>query len=181
MNRRQLLQSLAAASGHALFPSVLASFLSACNREDLSAYAPSFFTKDEYQAVTDIIDIIIPATKTKSASQVNTQVFLDQVFGQCLAEPEQTALKKGLRDLIPGFRQASDKLQLITEVDQKAYGGDESAAWFRLIKQYTMIGFFTSQEGETKAGNYVKVPEGYQADIPLDDNTLSYGKTFLHY
>ena len=44
-----------------------------------------------------------------------------------------------------------------------------------------MIGFFTSQEGETKASNYVKVPEEYKGEIKMDANTLNYGKTSLHY
>ena len=44
-----------------------------------------------------------------------------------------------------------------------------------------MIGFFTSDEGETKASNYVKIPGDYKGEIPLDDHTLNFGKTFLHY
>jgi hypothetical protein len=44
-----------------------------------------------------------------------------------------------------------------------------------------MIGFFTSQEGETKASNYVKIPDRYKGEIKPDANTLNYGTTFLHY
>jgi Gluconate 2-dehydrogenase subunit 3 len=181
MNRRQLIQSLAAIPGHAMFPSVLTSFLAGCANNGISGYTPVFFTKEEYKSITEIIDIVIPATKTKSASQVNTQVFLDQVFAQCMTKEQQTVLKEGLQILIPGFTNANDKLQFIVDVDKKAFDSDESAAWFKLIKQYTMIGFFTSQEGETKASNYVKIPDGYKGEIPFDVNTLNYGKTFLHY
>lgn len=131
--------------------------------------------------MTDIIDIIIPATKTKSASQTNTQVFLDQVFTQCLTSDEQKTLKAGVQNLTAGFEKATDKLQFIQDIDKKAYGHDESRAYFKTIKQYTMIGFFTSQEGETKAGNYLKSPGDYKGEIPLDHETLNYGKTFLHY
>jgi hypothetical protein len=172
---------MAAISGHVMFPSVLSSFLTGCKNQDMSGYTPTFFTKEEYPAIIEIIDIIIPATKTKSASQVNTQVFLDQVFAQCMTKDEQSTLRAGLQQLIPGFNSAKDKLQYITEVDKKAYGNDESAAWFKTIKQYTMIGFFTSQEGETKASNYVKIPGDFKGEIPLNASTLNYGKTFLHY
>jgi hypothetical protein len=181
MKRRQLLQSLALVSGHAMFPTVLSSFLTGCSNKDMQAYVPVFFTKEEYKPVMQIIDIIIPATKTKSASQVNTQVFLDQVFAQCMTTEQQSEIKKGLKQLVPGFENAKDKLQFITEVDKKAFDNDESAAYFKVIKQYTMIGFFTSQEGETKAGNYVKIPDEYKGEIKADANTLNYGKTFLHY
>jgi len=164
-----------------MFPSVLSSFLTGCANKDMNGYAPVFFTKDEYKTVTEVIDIIIPATKTKSASQVNTQVFLDQVFSQCMTQEQQSVIKEGLKQLIPEFENSKDKLQYIIEVDKKAFGNDESAIYFKTIKQYTMIGFFTSQEGETKASNYVKIPEEYKAEIKLDANTLNYGKTFLHY
>ena len=181
MNRRQLIQSIAVVSGHAMFPTVLSSFLAGCANHDMSGYKPVFFTEAEYKSIMPIIDIIIPATKTKSASQVNTQVFLDQVFDQCMTAEQQAVIKEGLKQLIPAFEAAQDKLQFITALDKKAYTNDEGAAYFKTIKQYTMIGFFTSQEGTTKASNYVKIPDAYKSEIKTDANTLNYGKTFLHY
>ena len=181
MKRREVIQSLALVSTHAMFPSVLSAFLTGCANKDQSSYSPAFFSKEEFAAVTDIIDVIIPATKTKSASQTNTQVFLDQVFSSCMTKEQQDVIKDGLKQLVPGFSDAKDKLQFIAEVDKKAYDGDESKAYFKTIKQYTMIGFFTSQEGETRASNYVKVPTGYKGEVPLDANTLNFGKTFLEY
>jgi hypothetical protein len=172
---------MALLTGHAMFPSVLSSFLTGCTNKDMSRYIPAFFTKEELTSITEIIDIIIPATGTKSASQVNTHVFLDQVFSQCLTKEEQTSLKEGLKKLMQGFGDAKDKQQYIIDVDKKAFDKDESTAYFKTLKQYTMIGFFTSQEGETKASNYVKVPDGYKGEIALDDKTLNYGKTSLHY
>jgi hypothetical protein len=164
-----------------MFPSVLSTFLTGCANKDNSGYVPVFFTKDEYASIVGIIDVIIPATKTKSASQVSTQVFLDQVFSQCMTKEQQSVIKDGLKQLIPGFENAKDKLQYISEVDKKAFNNDENAAYFKTIKQYTMIGFFTSQEGETRASNYAKIPDGYKGDIKPDANTLNYGTTFLHY
>lgn len=181
MNRRQLIQSLAVVTGHTMFPAVLSSFLSGCVDRDMSDYKPAFFSGSEHKSIISIIDIIIPATKTKSASQVNTQIFLDQVFDQCMTAEQQSVIKEGLKQLIPGFEAAQDKLQFITSLDKKAYDNDEGAAYFKTIKQYTMIGFFTSQEGTTKASNYVKIPDGYKSEIKADANTLNYGKTFLHY
>ncbi len=181
MNRREVIQSLGLVSANALFPSVLSAFLTGCANKDQSNYVPVFFTKDEYATIADIIDVIIPATKTKSASQTNAYVFLDQVFSQCMTKEQQDVIKDGLKKLIPGFNDAKDKLQFIADIDKKAYNGDEGSAYFKTIKQYTMIGFFTSQEGETRASNYVKIPDGYKGEIALDANTLNYGKTFLEY
>lgn len=147
----------------------------------MSGYQPTFFSKDEFKAITEIIDIIIPSTKTKSASQVNTHVFLDQVFTQCLSKEDQSKLKEGIKSLTKGFDKAMDKVQYIVHIDKKAFNKDESAAYFKTIKRFTMIGFFTSQEGEEKASNYVKIPSDYKGEIALDANTLNYGKTNLQY
>lgn len=147
----------------------------------MSGYHPTFFSEDEFKIIPEVIDIIIPATKTKSASQVNTHVFLDQVFTQCLTKDEQTVLKDGIKSLLRGFNDAKDKTEYIRGVDKKAFSTDESAAYFKTIKRYTMIGFFTSEEGETKASNYVKIPSGYKGETTMDANTLNYGKTTLQY
>lgn len=172
---------MAVITGHAMFPSVLSSFLTGCANAEMSGYAPTFFSKDEFKSIAEIIDVIIPATKTKSASQVNTHVFLDQVFTQCLDKDAQTKLKDGVKDLVKGFEGANDKVQYITDIDKKAFDKDEAAAYFKTIKRFTMIGFFTSQEGEEKASNYVKIPSEYKGEIALDANTLNYGKTSLQY
>jgi hypothetical protein len=181
MNRRQVIQSMALLTGHAMFPSVLSSFLTGCANKDMTGYAPTFFSREEFNTITEIVDIILPATGTRSASQVNTHVFLDQVFTQCLTADEQQALRAGVKEMTEGFQGAKDKQAYILEMDKKAFEKDNNAAYFKRIKQYTMIGFFTSEEGETKASNYVKIPEGYEGEIALSAETLNYGKTNLQY
>ena len=181
MNRRDAVKSLGLVSGHVLFPSVLASFINSCAHKDMSQYKPVFFSSKEYKLITEIIDIIIPATKMASASQVNTQVFLDQVFSQCMTKKQQQLIHDGLSQASSGFYDAKEKTTFIAEADQKAFGKDKDYAWFKTVKKFTMIGFFTSQEGTTKASNYVKVPDGYKGEIALDSNTLNYGKTSLHF
>lgn len=183
MNRRKLLQSLGLATTHALFPSILANFVTSCQDPSRAGegYVPAFFNQEEFRAVEKIIDIILPATKSKSAAQVNTHHFLDEVFHKCMDAGQQTAIKEGLAVLIPRFRDADDKLALLTEVDRKAYANEEGYAYFRTIKQYTLVGFFTSQEGVTVASNYVKFPGPYQGEVSSDENTLNYGRTYLQY
>lgn len=183
MNRRKWMQSLGLATTHALFPSILANFVAGCQYPDPTQedYAPSFFSREEFAVIREIVDIILPATQSKSAAQVNTHHFLDEVFDKCLSTDQQSLIKTGLAGLIPRFRLAGNKQQLLAEIDQKAYAGDAEHAYFRTIKQYTLIGFFTSQEGMTVASNYVKFPGDYKGDVKSDDHTLNYGKTYLQY
>ncbi len=181
MERRTVLKSLGLIGSSSLFPAVLSEFLSSCSGRDMSSYQPVFFSEKEYMLVTSLIDIIIPVTGTKSASQVNTQVFLDKVFLQCIPPDEQREIHEGLKSTWPEFESVADKTAFVRELDEKAFAKKEANAWFRTIKKYTLIGFFTSEEGTTKASNYVKVPDAYKGDIQAGEKTLNYGKTTLHF
>ena len=184
MNRRKVISSLGIISTHALFPSILFGFMAkSCvsPQADNHSYEPMFFSQQELKVMREIIDVIIPATNSKSATEVGTHEFLDEVFGKCMPAEQQTLIKDGLTKLIPAFIAATDKHAFLTEVDQKAFSGDESYVFFMIIKQYTLVGFFSSMEGMTVASNYVKFPGDYRGEIPLDDQTLNYGKTDLRF
>lgn len=183
MDRRQVIKSLSLITSHAMYPAVLTSFVASCQNETevQEGYLPSFFNQEEFNFVKEVVDIILPPTKSKSASKVNTHLFLDEVFDKCLNEDQQTLIKSGMAKLISDFSTASDKLQLIVEVDKQAYSGNEEYAYFQIIKQFTLVGFFTSKEGETVASNYVKFPGDYIGEIPVNEETLNYGNTSLRY
>jgi hypothetical protein len=181
MKRRELIQSLSLISAHALFPVVLGGFVLSCKQSTPPTNDLLFFNEKDIVTIRQIIDVIIPATGALSASQVNTHLFLDEVFAKCMTREQQTLVREGLTGFTPTFQAASDRSALLTDLDQKAYQGNEDAAWFIPVKQYTLIGFFTSQEGTTKASNYVPIPGDYKGDIPCDTTTLNYGKTKLKF
>lgn len=179
MNRRVVIKSLSAISLHALYPTVLASFLASCAQGSAKEKGFDFFSHEEALLVTEVIDLILPRTKTASASEVNVQHFLDQVFAVCLNPDQQKIIREGLSRLKDNWGQSADKTVLLRSVDEKAFSGDDTAAWFRTLKQYTMIGFFTSKEGTTKAGDYQKIPDKYVGEVRIDEETLAHGKTSL--
>ncbi len=185
MNRRTAIQSLGLAASHALFPSILAGYVASCQQktseEANSDYAPIFFSDKEFEVLKEIIDLIIPATNSASASQVNVHHFIDEVFAKCLTNQQQAFIKDGFSDFIPQFEASTDKNELLTEIDKKAYTGSQPFAWFIPIKQYTLVGFFTSREGTTVASNFIPNPGDYKGEISLDASTLNYGLTSLRY
>ena len=181
MKRREVIQSLGLVSSHLLFPSILSGFMMSCSKLEKQVYTPVFFNLQEFEIIREIVDIILPATNTKSASQVKTHQFLDEVFAKCMTSAQQSLIKEGLSKLIPALTSCENKKELLIDIDLKAYNNDERSAYFKTIKQYTLISFFTSQEGTTKASNYLQFPGDYKGDIPLKETTLNYGKTSLHF
>ncbi|MCB0629888.1 MAG: gluconate 2-dehydrogenase subunit 3 family protein [Saprospiraceae bacterium] len=184
MNRRKTLQTLGLISSHALFPAILSNFVAGCKNAvetGEAVFEPAFFTREEMEAIIKTIDILLPATSTPSASQVGTHRFLDEVFAKCMTSEQQAMIREGLADLQTQLGESDDPMVLLSELDRQAYANEETAAYFKVIKQYAMIGFFTSQEGITQAANYVKVPGDYKGEIPLTEGTLNYGMTNLRF
>ena len=170
---------MGAVMGHALFSSVLTRFLSSCSGSN--SFPFDFFSEEEIKGLNEIVDLILPATGTKSASQVGTVPFLDQVVAHCMQADQQYVIREGLASMMPQLAIAKDKQAFLRDLDKRAYQGDESLAYFKIIKQYTLIGFFTSQEGSTKASQYIKSPGPYKGNVPLTPGMLNYAKTDLYY
>ncbi|MCB0601155.1 MAG: gluconate 2-dehydrogenase subunit 3 family protein [Saprospiraceae bacterium] len=181
MHRRTAIQSLGLITTSTLFSGVLAGFISSCAQPSSPDLQAEFFSADELDLVRQLVDVILPETKTASASMVNTHLFIDQVCAKVMTSDQQQVFREGLTGIKETFVKAEDKTSYLTTLDRKAFEGDEDSAWFRTLKQLALIGFFTSQEGTTKASNYVKIPEAYKGEIPADDRTLNYGKTSLHF
>jgi hypothetical protein len=181
MKRRDAVKTTGAITGHVLFPSVLLGFLQSCNSTKRGQYKPVFFTPDEFQWLKKTIDIIIPKTGSSSASESGTHEFLDQVFFHCFEQNQQQQIRIGIEQLVASLKKTDDPVKLIMQADQEAYNDNETYAYFRILKQYTLVGFFTSREGETEASNYVQVPGRYEGDIEATPETKNWGYTSLRY
>jgi hypothetical protein len=181
MNRRDVIKSLGLISLHAFYPSVLAGFLSSCETGKDSEKHYIFFDREEQVFIKDIIDSILPRTATKSASETGVHYFLDDVFSNCLNEDQKELIKEGLSKIKEAWKIEEDHNKTLNILDEKAYRGDENFAWFKIIKQYTLIGFFTGREGTTKAGDYQKVPDGFVGEIIIDPTTHAHSKTSLKF
>lgn len=178
---------MGAVTGHALFPAILSGFLKSCSENKSGdpgtekGYDPVFFTEEEFEVIGKIIDVILPETNTRSATSVLAHHFIDEVFAKCLTEEFQLQIKEGFAIFKKKFEESNNLRELIAETDLKAFSNQEEHAWFIPVKQYALIGFFTSEEGTTRASNYVPVPGDYKGEIEADESTLNYGLTNLHY
>jgi hypothetical protein len=181
MNRRDTIKSLGFISLNALYPSVLATFLAGCKSGSLDKTPFVFFNQDEQSFIVEVIDIILPATRTKSAAEVGVHYFLDGIFAACLSKDQQDFIRKGLSELSSNWSNDTDKTKTIKALDEQAYNSVQKAAWFKILKQYTLIGFFTSEEGTTKAGDYQKIPERFIGEIKITPDTLAHSITNLRF
>ncbi len=186
MNRRYLLKGMGAVALYSSFPAILGEFISSCSTKEKNL-TTGFFSDDEFHLIEDITDGILPKTATPGALDVQCPYFIDLVVKNCMNPNDQQSIKKGLQQLNEASEKkfsslsATEKLSTIKKIDETAFNNDANKAWFRIIKKLTLIGYFTSQEGMTKALNYVKVPGEYQACIPYKKGDKALAKTFLMY
>jgi len=184
MNRRYLLKGMSAIVLYSSFPTILSEFLSSCKTKDKELRA-GFFSDDEFHLIEGIADALLPATSTPGALDAKVPFFLDLVVKNCLTKEDQQSIKKGLQQMIEQEKflslSAAEKSNAVKKIDEAAFKDDAGKTWFRIVKKLSLIGYFTSQEGMTKALNYVKVPGDYKACIPYKQGEKGLAKTFLMY
>lgn len=182
MNRRHLLKGMGAIALYSSFPAVLAEFVTACNAA--KKQVPVYFSAGEFELIEAIADTVIPKTSTPAASETHVPMFIDMVVKDCMNSDDQQRIKKGLQGLVDQkfiSLPENEKLNTIKKIDEGAFKDDTDKQWFRICKKLILIGYFTSQEGMTKALNYVKVPGDYKACIPYKKGDKALAKTFLIY
>jgi hypothetical protein len=201
MHRRNLLKGIGVVGLYSSFPAVLGEFISSCKTNDKTLRA-GFFSEDQFQLVQQITDVLLPPTSMPGAMEAQVPYFVDLVVKNCMSQDDQQRITKGLDQMSDREGKKflslskSGKQQALKKLDEDAFkegtnssvgpvtGGPSPyaySAWFRIIKKLAVIGYFTSQEGMTKALNYVKVPGEYKACIPYKKGDKALAKTFLMY
>lgn len=166
VDRRSFLRGSSVLLGSATLSQVLAAFAATPRK-------PTFFSAAEMEALRAVVDVILPATDSPAASAADTHFFIDLAIPACANAAAQKTFRAGLADMTQsGFarRPASEQvswLQARAKADL-ALAYDES--FFRILKDYTLTGYFLSEIGATQALAYEKIPGGYWGDVPLAAN-----------
>jgi glucoside 3-dehydrogenase (cytochrome c) hitch-hiker subunit len=181
MNRREWLKSMSTlAVGVVAAPSLLAVFDAHAASQKPGA-APHFFNPAQTSLIAAVVDIVIPRTDTPGAIDAGVPAFIDSMFKDAYTKGDQQRYLTALA----AFDQAGGKpfLQL-DETKRKALVAKlhaealaqspdakipPAANFVLMTKKLTMLGFFMSQPGCTQVLQYVAVPGGYKADIPLSE------------
>ncbi len=176
LTRREALLSLAALLG----TTVVAPRLLAATAAK-SAKTPAFAAAD-LPLLDEIGETIIPATDIPGAKAVQIGAFLNMMITDCYDPPEQAAIKAGVAKLTADYRarfneafvggKSANRTALLNELDaeQKKYTAgkkpEQPAHWFRIVKEMTVLGYFSSEIGATQALRYVEAPGRYNGAEP---------------
>ncbi|BFM07940.1 gluconate 2-dehydrogenase subunit 3 family protein [Halioxenophilus aromaticivorans] len=175
--RRALLQNLALGLGLAsLSPALIRAAESASSG---NTDASSVFTAEQYQFITQISDLLIPATDTAGAVGAGVPAFINHLVTNDFSSEHQQDFLLGLGVFQTeaakrgkSFVTLSNKDQVkeLTKLDKKAYRSKppEWAEFYRELKSLVLFGYYTSEPGATQELIYSAVPGPYQGCVPYE-------------
>ncbi len=171
MERREILRVLSLAAAAAQFTG-FQRWAFACPEHSpvelakgpAGSYQRQFFTSEEYAMIETLTDLIIPNDGTPGAKDAGVAEFIDFMT---FSDPEiQFPMRYGAgwldaraRGLFnASFRELS-KEQQTSMLRRFAYkgehreGDEDGRAFFKLIREYTMMGFYTTRLGQLELDN----------------------------
>lgn len=192
IQRREVLRILGTAAAAAQFPG-FSRWAFACGhignarlQIKPAVYHPQFFTAAEYAIVERLTEIIIPTDSTAGAKEAGVAEFIDFMVANTSevqyafrtgltwlnAHAEQTD-GKGFVELAP--EQQTSLLAPLGFKDKARSGEDDGRQFFRMMREYTVTGFYTSEIGFKELDNpalkfYAESPECPHRGDPRHEN-----------
>jgi len=177
MNRREAVQYISLLLGGTLVGSNV--FLSGCKS---NTGVSTSFSDTDVAYLDEIADTILPATKTPGAKAAKTGQFMTVMVNDCYEEKDQKIFHEGMAKLNDLSNKTYDnpfvkitsqqRHDLLVKLDkeQKEYmknkKEEDPSHYFRMMKELTLLGYFTSKIGCTEARRYFETPGKYEGDIP---------------
>ena len=178
ISRREALARLTAMTGATLIGAEF--FLSGCARTDKVNFKA--FTPEDIALLDEIGDTIIPATDTPGAKAAGVGAFMAMMVNDCYTDDAHGVFYEGLDSVQKASQKehgkkyaelsASERQALLTGIDtehqayMKAKKRNEPVHYFRLMKDLTVLGYFSSEIGCTQALRYEERPGAYNGDVP---------------
>jgi hypothetical protein len=140
------------------------------------------FDKGHIKFLDEVGDTIIPKTNTPGAKDVHIGAFMALMVKDCYNAEDQQIFMAGIDKLNDECKKQNGKdflactpvqrtaLLNILDKEQKEYTKtktkDQPNHYFRMIKELTLLGYFTSEPGCTQALRYLPVPGKFEGTIP---------------
>jgi Gluconate 2-dehydrogenase subunit 3 len=179
ISRRDLLQNVAILLGGSIVGGSVFN-LAGCKSADKPVNA--LFSESQVAFMNEIADTILPTTSSPGAKTAKVGEFMSVMVLDCYTEKDQKIFLEGLKKIDELSEKqfsnsfvkadAKQRTELLTTLDkeQKEYqakkGKDDPSHYFRMMKELTLLGYFSSKEGATQALRYLAVPGKYDGSFP---------------
>jgi gluconate 2-dehydrogenase gamma chain len=191
MDRREALKRTAWIMGGVVSAPAIAGILKGCTAKPTIDWKPVFVAEDQGILITQVAEIIIPKTDTPGAKDTGVPGFIDLMLKDVYPKEDQDRFLEGLTTFDEEAKKAYGDPFIELTAEQQAEHvkkvHDEAITvqkgeqppprpFILMMKELTMLGFFTSEAGATQVLQYVAVPGAYKGCIPLSE--AGNGKTW---
>lgn len=192
MDRREALRRTALMMGGMVSAPAILGVLNGCTAKPDLLWKPVFLKGDEASVVSIVSEIIIPRTDTPGAQDAGVPAFIDQMLKEVYSEEDQKFFLDGLAAFNAEANKAygdefvdltdEEQAALVKKLHDAAVEAENTTdpapkrPFILMMKELTMLGFFTSEPGATQVLQYEAVPGAYKGCIPLSE--AGNGKTW---
>jgi len=189
MHRRQALRLLASAAALPLLSREAFSLFQAVHDQLPEHAALKTLNPHQDLTVTTISELIIPQTNTPGAKAARVNEFIDLILTDWYDEEEKETFMTGLADVDSRARELHGKdfvgceekqqFEMLQALDDEVASRGESARrrrnhppeknFFFMIKQLTLIGYYTSQAGFEQELHGEIIPARHAGCVPLEE------------
>lgn len=184
IDRREAILKTASLLGSAISAPTIFSLLYGCQSDTQKgdSTATQAVSADHSKMIAEIAELIIPKTTTPGAKEAKVPQFIEMMLVDCYSKEDQKRFYTGLDDLDEQADKTygntfltckpNEQLALLTKSEAEARsqhtGRDKkNLPFFLIMKELTLMGYFTSEIGATQALEYVSVPGRYEGCIDL--------------
>ena len=152
----------------------------------------NIFTKEDEALLHEIGGTILPPIPgSPGAKSADIGAFIVMMVTDCYEDAQQKIFIDGLHEIRDNFKTTHNisfidadhktRLAFLQKMDdvqkranpaanagtnRRAQGSNTPVHYFLMMKQLTLLGFFTSEVGATKALRYIETPGAYRGCIP---------------
>lgn len=174
MNRREAVKT-ACLLGGALTACSVSVLIQRCTPKRDAAGGLSGTAQEDI--VAGIADVLIPETRVPGAEAVGIGEFVLMMINDCYPQDIQARFSAGLRrveeacrtEFDSSFPSASirERESIVAGFMKEADDSNDESHFFKLIRELTFLGYFTSEAGVRQALAYVPVPGRYEGCVVL--------------
>ena len=176
MDRRAALARLMAITGTIALGGEL--FVTGCRRTDKHVATP--FTAGDVAFLDEIGETIMPTTDTPGAKAVGIGAFMTMMVNDCYDDAAHAAFQSGMAEIDATSRSRhgrsfvqctpAERHEMLSAIDREMSAQEkkrgETPHYFSMMKELTLLGYFSSEIGCTHALRYVETPGSYDGDVP---------------
>lgn len=179
MERREAVQYIALLLGGTLVGAN--AFITGCKTDDKKGDTLTF-TQEDVAYLNEVADTILPTTTSPGAKAANVGQFMTVMVTDCYEAKDQKIFHEGMdklndvaekaykADFMKLTPQQRTDLLIKLDAEQKEYTSkkkpEDDPHYFRMMKELTLLGYFTSEIGTKQARRYAPVPGRYEGCIP---------------